>query len=122
TTAPMTWVTRPIWLAAVAINYLITIRFRVRSDCFRAGYDFDKFLGDHRLTRTVVDQGLLADHFAGVARGVVHRAHLRAVERGVVFQQRAEDLHRQILRQQLGEDVCFLGLVFVGGGRRRGAL
>src|SRR5262249_9293286 len=26
TTAPMTWVTRPIWLAAVAINYLLTIR------------------------------------------------------------------------------------------------
>src|SRR5262249_46859595 len=26
TTAPMTWVTRPIWLAAVAINYLLTNR------------------------------------------------------------------------------------------------
>src|SRR5215475_7166316 len=26
TTAPMTWVTRPIWLAAVDINYLLTIR------------------------------------------------------------------------------------------------
>src|SRR5262249_43992009 len=26
TTAPMTWVTRPIWLAAVALNYLLTIR------------------------------------------------------------------------------------------------
>src|ERR1700750_1613578 len=67
TTAPMTWVTRPIWLAAVAIYCLLRSEFRFRSDCFCAGDDFDEFLGDLSLTRAVVDQRLLADHLAGVA-------------------------------------------------------
>src|ERR1700754_4403080 len=122
TTAPMTWVTRPIWLAAVAIYCLLRSEFRFRSDCFCAGDDFDEFLGDLGLTRAVVDQRLLADHFARVTGGVVHRAHLRAVERGVVLQQRAEDLHRDIARQEAGEDLVLLGLVFVRGGRTVAAL
>src|SRR5499427_9835876 len=113
TTAPMTWVTRPIWLAAVAIYCLLRSEFRSRSDCFCAGDDFDEFLGDLSLTRAVVDQRLLADHIAGVAGGVVHRRHLRAVERGVVFQQRPEHLHGEIARQQMREDLVLFGLVFV---------
>src|SRR4051794_21098182 len=117
TTAPMTWVTRPICLAAVAIYCLLRSEFRFRSDCFCAGDDFDEFLGDLSLTRAVVDQRLLADHFAGVAGGVVHRRHLRAVERGVVLEQRAEDLDREIARQQARQDLVLLGLVFIG---RRG--
>src|SRR4051812_8315044 len=67
----------------------------------RTGDDLDQLLGDHGLTRAVVFDGLLADHVAGVARGVVHRRHLRAVEGGVVLQERAEDLRRHIAWQQI---------------------
>src|SRR5579872_1929925 len=85
TTAPMTWVMRPIWLAAVAIQLSPSIKTFKSVDPtllegFGAGDDLDQLLGDHRLTRAVVDQRLLADHFAGVTGGVIHRAHLRAVE------------------------------------------
>ena len=83
-------------------------------DGFGARDDFDQFLGDLRLTRAVVDQRLLADHFTGVARRVVHRAHLRAVERGVVLEQRAENLDRKVARQKTGEDLVLFRLVFVG--------
>src|SRR6266545_1841862 len=48
--------------------------------------DLDQLLGDHRLTGAVVGQRLLADHFAGIAGGVVHGAHLGAVERCGVLQ------------------------------------
>src|SRR6266581_1093924 len=123
TTAPMTWVMRPVWLAGVAINSLLRIRICVRQlialaplHCLGAGDDFDQLLGNLGLTGAVVDQGLLADHVAGVAGGVVHRAHLRAVERGVVFQQRTENLHREIARQQARQDFVFFRLIFV---RRR---
>src|SRR6201986_359747 len=122
TTAPMTWVTRPIWLAAVAINcspsnILYVNRRGAALDRLGAGDDLDQLLGDLGLTGSVVDQGLLADHVAGVARRVVHRAHLRAVERSVVFQQRAENLHRQVARQQAAENFVFFRLVFVGSRR-----
>src|SRR5256885_1721532 len=117
TTAPMTWVTRPIWLAAVAIDCLLRSEFRARSDCFCAGNDFDEFLGDLGLTRAVVDQRLLADHVAGVAGGVVHRGHLRAVERGVVLQQSTEDLHREIARQEAGADLLLFPLFLIMGRR-----
>src|SRR5438477_7524247 len=131
TTAPMTWVTRPIWLAAVAILLSFEILYvndrQVRFQRFvlsmilsdhaldrlGAGDDLDQLLGDLGLTGSVVDLGLLADHFAGVAGGAVHRAHLRAVERRVVLQQRAEHLHRKIARQQAGEDFVLFRLVFV---------
>src|SRR3954465_6636109 len=99
TTAPMTWVTRPTWVAAVAMKlsfeilYLNDRRLVRASDRLGAGDDLDQLLGDLGLTGSVVDLGLLADHFAGVAGGVVHGAHLRAIERGVVFQQRTEKLH-----------------------------
>src|SRR6202051_2352663 len=118
TTAPMTCVMRPVWLAGVAMK-IFSFEFYLKrplrlSDRLGAGDDFNQLLGDHRLTGSVVDQGLLADHVAGIAGGVVHRAHLRAVERSVVFQERAEDLHREIARQQPGQDLVFLRLVFVG--------
>src|ERR1700744_2718779 len=119
TTAPMTWVTRPIWLAAVAINCspsnILYVNRRIAAlDRLGAGDDLDQLLSDLGLTGSVVDQGLLADHVAGVARRVVHRAHLRAVERSVVLHQRAENLHRQVTRQQAAEDFVFFRLVFVG--------
>src|SRR6476660_7415821 len=103
TTAPMTCVMRPVWLAGVAMKVL-SFGFWLKrpSDRLGAGDDFNQLLGDHGLTGSVVDQGLLANHVAGVAGGVVHRGHLRAIERGVVLQQRAEDLHCEIARQQTG--------------------
>src|SRR5580692_4478429 len=120
TTAPMTWVMRPVWLAGVAMK-ILSFEFYLKrpsplSDRLGAGDDFNQLLGDHRLTGPVVDQGLLADHVAGIAGGIVHRAHLRAVERGIVFQQSAEDLDRQIARQQAGQNLVFFRLIFV---RRR---
>src|SRR3984885_429995 len=118
TTAPMTWVMRPVWLAGVAMK-ILSFEFYLKrpsplSDRLGTGDDFNQLLGDHRLTGPVVDQGLLADHVAGVASGVVHRAHLRPVERSVVFQQRPEDLHREVARQQPGQDFVLFRLVFVG--------
>src|SRR5665647_3041710 len=117
TTAPMTCVMRPVWLAGVAMKTL-SFEFYLKrplrlSHRLGAGDDLNQLLGDHRLTGPVVDQGLLADHVAGVAGSVVHRAHLRAVERGIVFQKRAEDLHREIARQQAGQDLVLFRLVFV---------
>src|SRR5690242_520571 len=140
----MTWVTRPIWLAAVAMNCspydpnfstsvgstgdidLACFAWAPRGGLHRLGTrdDFDQFLGDHRLAGAVIDQRLLADHLTGVARGVVHRGHLRAVERGVVLEQRAEDLHGDVARQEAGEDLVLLRLVLIErsragiGGRR----
>src|SRR5664280_792090 len=129
TTAPMTCVMRPVWLAGVAMKTLLRILSQTTvnltaisprlSERLGAGDDFNQLLGDHRLAGSIVDQGLLADHVAGVAGGVVHRAHLRAVERGVVLQQRAEDLHREIARQQRGQDFFFFRLIFVSCRRAR---
>src|ERR1700736_1384962 len=117
-TAPMTWVMRPVGLAISSSLPKLCFHpppergkspaearrakaWRAgSSQCFRARDDLDQFLGDHRLARAVVRQRLLANHFAGVAGGIVHRAHLRAVERRVVFEQRTKDLHGEILRQQ----------------------
>src|SRR3984885_2103783 len=90
TTAPMTCVMRPVWLAGEAMKNLSFEFFINRpfllSDRLGAGDDLNQLLGDHRLTGSIVDQGLLANHVAGIAGRVVHRAHLRAIERGVVFQ------------------------------------
>src|SRR6476659_6589914 len=109
-TGPMTWVMRPTlfdmvspWLA------------RSGSQRFGAGNDLDQFLGDHRLARAVVEQRLLADHVAGVARRVVHGRHLRTVERGGVLQERAQDLPGDVARQELAEDVLGFRLELVGG-------
>src|SRR5262249_24143059 len=105
TTAPVTWVTRPIWLAAVAMDCSPS---KSALDRLSAGDDLNQLLRDVGLAGPVVNQGLLADHFACVARRAVHRAHLRAIERGVVLQQCAEDLHREVARQQAAEDLVFL--------------
>src|SRR6476620_6422267 len=84
TTAPMTCVMRPVWLAGVAINSLLRIRISIQPSVWSglsplhrlgAGDDFNQLLGDHGLTGPVVNQGLLADHIAGVAGGIVHRTH-----------------------------------------------
>src|SRR5580698_1469636 len=84
TTAPMTWVTRPFWLAGVAMKTL-SFEFYLKqpsagSNRLGARNDFNQFLCDHRLTGTIIDQRLLADHIAGIAGGVVHRAHLSTIE------------------------------------------
>src|SRR5690349_20056299 len=94
TTAPMTWVILPTALGVVAMVSSLPELKR-----FGAGDDLDQFLGDHRLTRAVVRDGLLADHFAGVAGGVVHRRHARALLGCSVFQDRAEHLHRDVAGQ-----------------------
>ena len=75
--------------------------------------DFDQFLGDLRLALAVIGQRQVVDHVAGVARRIVHGAHLRAVERRGVLEQRLEDLDRDVARQQLGEDLLLVRLVFV---------
>src|SRR3954465_529960 len=113
TTAPMTWVIFPTALGVVAmVSSLLQLKR------FGAGDDLDQFLGDHRLTRAVVGDGLLADHFAGVAGGIVHRRHARALLGCRIFDERAEHLHRDIARQQLGENVEFVRFVFVDRRRR----
>src|SRR4051812_26855336 len=108
TTAPMTWVIFPVAMAMWS-----SLRFRFSSrrldrqrpplECFGAGDDLDQFPGDHRLARAVVDQRLLADHVAGIAGRVIHRAHLPAVDRWFVLKRRAEDLSPEIARQQPAE-------------------
>src|SRR5687768_8120586 len=126
TTAPMTWVMCPVWFAGAAAiklspsNSVLRKSVRVSREwleCLGAGDDFDQLLGDLGLTGSVVDKSLLADHVAGIAGGVVHRAHLRAVERSVVFQERAKNLYREIARQQTAENLVLFRLIFVG--RRR---
>src|SRR5580698_3352099 len=99
TTAPMTWVMRPTVLAIMSSSQIGSQR-QCLLQSFRAGDDLDQFLGDHRLTGAVVGERLLADHLAGVARGIVHRRHLRAVERRGIFQERAEHLGRDEARHQ----------------------
>src|SRR5947209_3835887 len=79
-----------------------TTSYAVSSVRFRTRDDFDQFLGDHLLARPIVEHRLLADHLAGIARRIVHGAHLRAVERRHVFEKRAEYLHRDVARQQRG--------------------
>src|SRR3954469_17037359 len=119
TTAPITWVMRPVWLVPLAIAgpcYLFTYgACGTKSQRLGAGNDLDQFLRDHRLARTVVGQRLLADHFTGVAGGIIHRTHLRAVERGGILQQRTKHLDAEVTRQELGQDLFFLGLEFVSG-------
>src|SRR5690242_9968453 len=116
TTAPMTWVMRPTGLA-ISSSQKSKNSERQTLQGFGTGDDLDQLLGDHRLARAVVGDGLLADHFAGIAGRVVHRAHARALLGGGVLEQRAEHLHGDVARQQLFEDVDFLGFVFVGGSR-----
>src|ERR1700755_1310445 len=64
TTAPMTWVMRPVWLAGVAMklspsNFVSNDRQLDRRllDRLGAGDDFNQLLGDHRLAGSIVDQG-----------------------------------------------------------------
>src|SRR5580698_9625864 len=112
TTAPMTWVMRPTVLAIMSSSQIGSQR-QCLLQSFRAGDDLDQFLGDHRLAGAVVFERLLADHLAGVARGVVHRRHLRAVERRRILDERAENLHREIARQKLLEDILLVGLELI---------
>src|SRR3954467_5773331 len=114
TTAPITCAMRPILLVCVSMNGPCLLKVLTsRSQRLGAGDDLDQLLSDLRLAGAVVFQGLLADHVAGIAGGVVHRAHLGAVERRGVLEQRAEDLDGDITRQQLVENFLFLGLIFV---------
>src|SRR5579872_6812467 len=112
TTAPMTWVIFPtaFWVVAMSSSLRELKRFR-------AGDDLDQFFGDHCLTRAVIDERLLANHFAGIAGGVIHRAHACALLGRCVFQKCAEHLHRQITRQQIVENIALVRLVFVSRGR-----
>src|SRR4029077_9707336 len=110
TTAPMTWVIFPVATAMSSSQSKLAAPRRPLQR-LGAGDDLDQFLGDHRLAGAVVGERLLADHFAGIAGGIVHRAHARALLGGGVFQERAEHLHRQIARQEIGENFFFLRLV-----------
>src|SRR3954454_9912143 len=104
-TAPITWVTRPTILLAIAQLPL--------SDGFRTGDDLDQFFCDVRLPRPVVVQGQTLDHVARVARCVVHRRHARAMLTRGTFQQRAKYLYGQGLRQQTCQDGLFVRLELI---------
>src|SRR6185503_985828 len=95
TTAPMTCVIFP---TAFCVAILSSLNGLQR---LGAGDDLDQFLSDHRLTCAVIGKRLLADHFAGIACGIVHRAHAGALFGGGVFQKGAKHLHRQIARQEI---------------------
>src|SRR5579872_5634345 len=122
TTAPITWVMRPVALAILAMGLrpcprILSLLRRsgrgVRSERLGARNDLDQFLGDHRLPGAIVPQGVFLHHVAGVARRVVHCAHLSAEERGLILEQGAIDAHRHRARQQLGEDFSFVRLILV---------
>src|ERR1700722_4047595 len=119
TTAPITCVTWPTAFATFSISCAIFRRPRfefsrdrgersVASERLGARYDFEQFLGDHRLARAVVAQCVFLDHFAGVSRRIVHRAHLRAEEGRGILEQGAIDAHHDRARQQLSQ---YLGLI-----------
>src|SRR5690242_15624192 len=91
TTAPMTWAMVPVLFLAMMLPL----------ERLGARNDLDQFLGDGGLTRAVIGDVEPVDHFAGVARRVVHRGHARTLLRRGVFQERGEDLHREIARQEL---------------------
>src|SRR5215213_951602 len=121
TTAPRTWATCPT----------LFFMLRLPSKRLGAGDDLDQLAGDVRLAGAVVVERQLADHVAGVARGVVHRAHLAAVEAGRILEQGAVDLDGEVARQEGGEDLLLRRLVLVErrraavgrrGGRARGRL
>src|SRR6516164_3396379 len=114
TTAPMTWVMCPTGLAMDGPCYCNgLIGSRARSHRLGPRDDLDQLFGDHRLAGAVVGQRLLADHLSRVARGVVHRSHLRTIEGSRILQQRAENLHGNVARQELDEDFVLIGFVFV---------
>src|SRR6266446_11390 len=113
TTAPMTWVTRPILLLIPFTGAFMIQPFD--SKRFRARDDLDQFLRDHGLAGAVVLQSQAVEDITGVAGCRIHGTHSRALFRGCVFQERAEDLHRDVARQQIGEDFGFIGFIFVNG-------
>src|SRR5690606_3852133 len=96
TTAPNTCVMVPTLFFAIV---LAPIAFRVRYlraglNGFGAGDDFNEFLGNLSLPRTVVVKPQPVDHVARIAGRRIHGRHLRAEERGPVFQHGAENLYR----------------------------
>src|SRR5882672_9475555 len=94
TTAPMTWVTRPILLLEAFIGAFIVRPFD--SKRFGARDDLDQFLRDHGLTGAIVLQGQPVQDVTGVAGCRIHGTHASALFGSGVFQKRAEDLHRNV--------------------------
>src|SRR4051812_20690340 len=112
TTAPVIWVIVPMLLVAMKVPFSLNL------DGFGAGDDLDEFLGDRRLPRAVHLQRQLLDHVARVARGAVHRRHLRAVEARRILEQDAEDLDGEVARQQVGQDLALVRLELVDRAAR----
>src|SRR5579862_2744123 len=117
TTAPITCVTVPTLFLLMRTS--LFSRFSHR---FRAGDDFDQFLGDLRLTGAIDLDRVAIDHLARVARGAVHGGHLRTLEAGVAFQKRTVDLHRQVARQQQRQQFVLVGLEIIDGAAGIGGL
>src|SRR3954471_21124429 len=102
----MTWTTFPTFTstAVVAITpcradpqVRQTRRvFRPGLQRSRAGYHFDDLARDRRLSNLVHVERQLLDHVRRVARGGIHRGHLRGVERGVGIEERLEHLHLDV--------------------------
>src|SRR6185437_12079349 len=116
TTAPITWVRRPLALAgAPCADMTASLVNSLERRC--AGNDLDKFGRYLRLARAVHLDGEGIDQVARIARGVVHRGHLRGEESGLILQQRHQKLDADVLRQELFEDRALVRLVFVERGR-----
>src|SRR5205085_715002 len=96
TTAPITWLTRPVrlltGLAAFGVSLAATLRARglgfvsaavaiffllpcLAFERFGARNDFDELGGDRGLARPVILDRQAVDHVAGVAGRIVHRGH-----------------------------------------------
>src|ERR1700722_1133158 len=122
TTAPIPCMTRPVALETLAIMNVLVRKFCAGGDGLKrlgAGDDLDQFLGDHRLAGAVVAKRVFLHHFAGVAGGVVHCAHLRTEERRLIFKQSPINAHGDRARKQLGEDFSLVRLIVVD---RRGLI
>src|SRR3954467_12699211 len=76
----------------------------------RARNHFNDLTRDRGLPHLVHVQRQLLDHLARVARGGVHRRHLRGVEGGVRLEKCAKDLNLDVRWQEILEQL--LGLRF----------
>src|SRR3954454_15074398 len=104
TTAPITWLIRPLLLVAVAAVAISDSLLSGSLERLGARDDFDELSGDRGLTGAVVLDGQAVDHVAGVAGGVVHRRHPAALLRRGVLEQRAEYLDGDVAGEELAQD------------------
>src|SRR5258706_3332970 len=96
TTAPMTWVTRPILLLIPFTGAFMIQPFD--SKRFRARDDLDQFLRDHGLAGGGVFQGQAGGDITGGAGWPIHGTQLRAFFPGCGFPKGGGELAREVWR------------------------